>query len=314
MGVLDEEMKGRKAKGRRPKKRTKDPESGVPVPALLSAERSMSELTRLIQGQDLEDSGAVGDPGRHAQELMYEAWEAPRKQDRIRLAEKALDLWPDCADAYTLLAAEKSRSVSEARMYFDQAVEAGERALGPVAFEDDVGHFWGILETRPYMRARAGLAECLWKLGGGDEAIEHYRDMLRLNPNDNQGIRDILLTRLLQRGQQEEARQLLEAYADDASANWLYSRALWRFREEGESEEASRALAEALDQNPHVPAYLLGKKRVPKRLPDHIGWGDESEAKVYAADAKLLWKGTKDARGWLLRSSQKRKVEGGQST
>ena len=309
-----EEMKPRKAKGRRPKKQTKDPESGVSVPGLTSVERSMSELARLFQGQEPEDPGTEGDPRRLAQDLMYEAWETPRKQDRIRLAEKATALWPDCADAYSLLAAEKSRSVTEARMYLDRAVEAGERALGPVAFEEDVGHFWGILETRPYMRARARLAECLWKLGEEDEAIEHCQDMLRLNPNDNQGIRDVLLTRLLQRGQQEKARQLLDTYADDGSANWLYNRALWLFREEGESEEASRALAEALKQNPHVPAYLLGKKRVPKRLPDSIGWGDDSEAQVYAADAKLLWKGTKDARGWLLRSSQKRKVEGGQST
>jgi hypothetical protein len=30
-------------------------------------------------------------------------------------------------------------------------VAAGERSLGPKAFEEDAGHFWGILETRPYM-------------------------------------------------------------------------------------------------------------------------------------------------------------------
>lgn len=33
------------------------------------------------------------------------------------------------------------------------------------------GHFWGILETRFYMRARAGLAEALWELGERDAAI-----------------------------------------------------------------------------------------------------------------------------------------------
>lgn len=34
------------------------------------------------------------------------------------------------------------------------------RSLGPTCFEDDnVGHFWGILETRPYMRILASMVE-----------------------------------------------------------------------------------------------------------------------------------------------------------
>src|SRR2546421_12928373 len=48
------------------------------------------------------------------------------------------------------------------------------------------GHFWGFLETRPYMRARAGLASTLLQLGDIDSALAHYRDMLKLIPNDNQ--------------------------------------------------------------------------------------------------------------------------------
>jgi Tetratricopeptide repeat len=39
------------------------------------------------------------------------------------------------------------------------------------------------------MRARAGLAATLDALGDVEAAIGHYRDMLRLNPGDNQGIR-----------------------------------------------------------------------------------------------------------------------------
>jgi len=227
-------------------------------------------------------------------------------QDRIRLAEKALERSLDCADAYSLLAEEKAQSVEEARAYFEKGVEAGERALGDTAFEEDVGHFWGLLETRPYMRARAGLAQCLWILGEQEAAIGHYEDMLRLNPSDNQGIRHILLEYLLKRDDREAAGRLLELYEEDASAEWLYGRALWLFRAEGESEKADRALVEALDQNPHVPTYLLGKRKVPKRQPEYIGWGDASEAQAYAAGAIHLWRETEGARGWLLRHSQKR--------
>ncbi len=40
------------------------------------------------------------------------------------------------------------------------------------------GHFWGILETRFYMRARAGLAEALWELGVKQQLLEQTLDEL----------------------------------------------------------------------------------------------------------------------------------------
>ena len=73
------------------------------------------------------------------------------------LAREALALWPDCADAYVLLA-QAASSLEEARELLEQGVAAGERALGRSVFVEDAGDFWLIFETRPYMRARAALA------------------------------------------------------------------------------------------------------------------------------------------------------------
>ena len=127
-----------------------------------------------------------------AQDLVYEAWEAPSAKKRRELAEQALRISPDCADAYNILA-DLTTSPAEARALYDKAVAAGARALGEEFFEENVGHFWGLLETRPYMRARAGLAELLWDAGEREAAVDHYRELLRLNPGDNQGIRQILV-------------------------------------------------------------------------------------------------------------------------
>ncbi|MDP6381128.1 MAG: hypothetical protein QF662_07260, partial [Phycisphaerae bacterium] len=113
-----------------------------------------------------------------AQNIMYEAWDTDAPAQRIALAQKALDVCPNCADAYVLLAEEAAESLEEAMDLYRKGVEAGQRALGEKPFEEEVGYFWGLLETRPYMRARAGLAECLWEVGQRDEAIEHYKDLL----------------------------------------------------------------------------------------------------------------------------------------
>src|SRR5262249_43087831 len=145
-------------------------------------------------------------------------------------------------------------------------------------FRKNAGQFWGLLETRPYMRARQGVAQMLWRLKHYEEAIEHYRELLRLNPNDNQGNRYALLDLLIQIERYEEAFDLLDQYRDEWSAVWLYSRALLEFQSHAASAAAKRTLKQAVEENPFVPAYLMGQKRMPGRQVDYYGWGDESEA------------------------------------
>ena len=239
-------------------------------------------------------------PLRKAQDLMYDAWETADSKRRIALARKALETSPDCADAYALLAEETASSLSETLDLYRQGVEAGERVLGKEAFEEDVGHFWGILETRPYMRARAGLAGCLWAAGKYDEAIQHYKDMLRLNPNDNQGIRDLLMPRLIEMGRDEEAEVVFKEYQDDGMASWIYSRALLDFRKTGDSEISRKSLKAAVKSNHHIPAYLLGRKKMPQSLPDYYSPGAETEAVFYLKENLKAWEATPGALDWLL--------------
>src|SRR5215210_186105 len=280
-------------------------------------EGSISDLTRFLEEQEfesIEEANAFltellergeGPPAyqpttplEKAQELVYQAYEAHGKK-RAQLTRRALRISKDCADAYVLLAEETAKNAKEARELYEKGVEAGERALGPELFEDGEGHFWGILETRPYMRARHGLAGCMWALGEREKAIEHYTDMLRLNPNDNQGIRYLLAHALLEEGYEQALGELLKQYQDDATASWTYTRALWMFRKEGATEGANAALREALETNPFVPLYLLGQKSLPGVLPEYIGFGDESEAVTYAAESLNGWLRTPGALDWL---------------
>src|SRR3954471_11215905 len=101
---------------------------------------------------------------------MWDAWDEKNARRRIDLARKALSISADCADAYVLLAEETASSVPEAMELYEKGVRAGESALGEKTFNEDAGHFWGLLETRPYMRARAGLASCLREAGKLDDA------------------------------------------------------------------------------------------------------------------------------------------------
>jgi tetratricopeptide (TPR) repeat protein len=241
---------------------------------------------------------------KKAQNIIYDAWEVNDQKGRVALARKALEISPDCADAYSLLAEEAASSLPEALDLYQQALEAGERALGKEAFEEDVGHFWGILDTRPYMRARAGLAGCFWEAGKHEEAINHYKDMLRLNPNDNQGIRDLLMPRLIEMGRDAEAEVLFREYRDDGMTFWKYSRALLDFRKMGDSEISRRSLAAAVKKNKHIPAYLLGRKKMPRFPPEYYSPGEESEPIAYTKENLEAWKMTTGAFDWLLHQTK----------
>lgn len=179
-------------------------------------------------------------------------------------------------------------------------MRAGERALGEEAFTRDAGHFWSVLETRPYMRAREGFALCLWELGQREEAVENYRRMLELNPEDNQGIRHELADCLLALGRDEQLGELLGRYEEEASAFWVYTRALWAFRQGGSTGEATEALHEAVEINPYVAQYLLGWKGFPEALEElFMDFGEEGEAVSYFVRYLAKWLRTPGAVEWL---------------
>jgi tetratricopeptide (TPR) repeat protein len=124
--------------------------------------------------------------------------------------------------------------------------------------------------------------------------------MLRLNPNDNQGIRYLLAACLLvDLGDIESLLKLLKEYDGDMSATWHYTGALATFIHQGNSPEARRRLKKALKQNPHVIPYLLLGRRLPRKLPEYVEVGGESEAVTYCADFGKAWYKTEGAITWL---------------
>lgn len=255
---------------------------------------------RAMEGMLSQFGSTYDDPQLNdAQEIMYQAWDENNPAKRISLAHKAISISPLCADAYVLLAEEQADTRKRALDLYKMGLKAGEEALGEEFFTENEGFFWGMLETRPYMRAREGVANILWDMGKFSEAIAHYQEMLKLNPNDNQGVRISLLNILLHLDRGDAVDELLADYEDSWTSEWRYTMALRTFILEGNSDLAQDDLHEALEQNPYVTDYLIGNKRIPNRLPDMISLGMESEAASYAALNLNYWKRTTGAINWL---------------
>ena len=284
----------------------------LPDPRIM--EKTLRNIGRLAQEQEFESIDELNDyvqahlnddrpqeagdrsPLDMAQDIIYQAFEASGRR-QLRLVRKALEICPDCADAY-VLHAERCSDPAEAYEWFLKGIQAGERALGAGYFEENAGHFWGMIETRPYMRSRLGLATCLDGLGRTEEAVEHYQEMLRLNPNDNQGVRDSLLPCLLAIDADDQAQQLLDKYERYDMAVWTYGQALVTFRGEGDTPAARRHLDKAKKTNRHVPGYLLGDEDV-RFMPDSYSPGSKEEAIMCIDLLEDAWEETEGAIDWL---------------
>jgi tetratricopeptide (TPR) repeat protein len=239
-------------------------------------------------------------PSDRAQDLFYEAMDAPSEAEELKLLEKALKLDAGNVDVLLALLRYETFSPAEEIQFLQNLVQLAEMRLGAEAFKEFAGAFWGFHETRPYMRAREQLAEALRHAGRLDEAIAEWNAMLELNPGDNQGVRYSLLPALLTLNRLEAARKLFEQYPGDLEFNAVFAwgRVLERFLAE-DLPGAVAALAAARKQNPHLQVYVKGHRQIPKTMPEAYAPGSKEEAVCYAEVVRAAWEKHPAALKWL---------------
>ena len=193
-----------------------------------------------------------------AQDVMYDAWEPRHLPLAHRARPQGARLSRRSAPMPTFSWPRRPRSVEEARDLLRQAASRpaswrsgheGSRSMPAISGAS----------SKPVPTCGPGPASparsC--KLGDVDGAIDHFRDMLKLNPNDNQGIRYLLLGCLLRHGRRSRGRRHCwqptrtnGARAGSIPVRWLPS-------EDGHATEkkTARLVQDAWSANEHVPAH-----------------------------------------------------------
>jgi len=264
----------------------------------------INDFLKNMQGQSLNDLPVRTDKKGRSQDLVYKAYEQSVTKGK-KLVKQALELDPNNADAYNYLASIE-KDIDKAILMFKKAIKAGEKTLGKKFLKEEKGYFWGMLETRPYMRAKAGLADCLYAKKEVDKAIEIYEEMLELNPNDNQGIRYLLSTLLLGKNDLTKFKLFIENSEEEDCAVWNYNNALCHFKKYRQTAKSDKELLKAYKSNEYVIDYMLGIKKMPDEQPQYIGRGDENEAISYVNGAWSIWDKTPEALDWIYEFKQKR--------
>ncbi len=192
-----------------------------------------------------------------------------------RLFFKSIEIDPTYADGYNHLA-----NIAWRKGDWQQAEGLYRKALSLAASEvKDVprGAFWGVLESRPYMRALDGLGLTAWKQGRLEEAKGIFERILKLNSNDNLGVRYLIGPIYHQMGNLDQAAAWYDRNADDPHNLYNYGLVLIQ---QNELEMAAEKLIAAIFENPYVAPMLLKDK-----LPESDWWhGSNLAEPEYAED------------------------------
>ena len=258
-------------------------------------EAKARELTLLVQltrqpEVDLSELDGVD----RGQELVFRAWETDDPARTHTLLEEALSIDPRNPDALTSLAFAERRRPEKLIAGLKRAVRAGEAALGTDFFEEHRGRFWNTVETRPYVRARLALARQLLALGRSAEALEHGIALLDLGSDDIPGARYTAVGAALELGDLDRALEVMRRFPDEASALFLWARALMHYVQ-GEAAEAKEVVAQARAENRFVEEMILEPESRALDMPSSFIPGGVREAEFIAFTLGAAWDRSEEA-------------------
>jgi tetratricopeptide (TPR) repeat protein len=197
---------------------------------------------------------------------------------------KSIEIDPTYADGYNHLGniAWRKGDWEQAEGLYRKALECAGREVKDIP----KGRFWGILETRPYMRALHGMGLTVWKQGRLEEAIDIFQKMLNLNPNDNQGARYLVGPVYHQMGNLEEAIRWYHRNGDDPQNLYNYGLALIQ---QNKLDKAARILIFAIFSNPYAAPMLLGEKLPKSDWWHDTSWAEPEYAEDYVSEYRSWW-------------------------
>ena len=157
---------------------------------------------------------------------------------------------------------------------------------------------WSRLDNRPFLRAAYGVVLCCLRLGQRQRALTLMEKMLAWNPNDNQGVRDIIGSEYLRAGETESARAAFEKEGPHYPP-YRYELALLLLRENAHK-AAATSLRHGFVENDYIAQILCG---TPDPLPLAIGHSRSFDgpdiAQNYTSQYGDLWYDTPAAIAFL---------------
>lgn len=246
-----------------------------------SEEELNKETQKFLEKLNKDEINFEDTPEYESDELLEEAFEADTEKEARNLAKKALEVYPDNIDAQVFLANMEKNPVNRLKQ-LDWAIEKARKILEEKGLleEDNIGHFWGIIETRPYMRARHSKLEELMMMGRYKEAVKESEELLRLCENDNLGVRSVLIGLYCYFEEFDKCEKLHKQYKEDYTISMLLPMTIMYYKK-SDYKKAEKMLKEIDEINPFIAEYFVGEVDFDSEdNPEYYSIGSEEEAYI----------------------------------
>lgn len=154
-----------------------------------------------------------------ADDYLGMAYEADTEEEALKYAKKALKLDKNCIDAEAMVSELTSYNPDDLQKKYEKLIKKEEKRLkdSDLFNEENIGEFWTIQETRPYMRLRNSYVRLLIDQGKFKKAINECENLLELSEGDNLGIRYLLMSLYAFFEDELNANKLFKKYNNEAT-------------------------------------------------------------------------------------------------
>lgn len=242
------------------------------------ANEKLQEFMRLYNNGEIEYENT---PLDNAYEILEEAQNAKSEKEAIKLAKKAHKICPECFDAILFLCDLEENGIKRMKLLED-GLEAEKNRLTKEKYfaKENIGHFYGIFETRQYIRGLVFKAEYLLEEGKLSQAKNVCKEILKLNENDNMGARYLLMAIYATLEEENEMLKLYKKYPEEDMEMLFPLFAL--YYKLGNDKKAKEYIKRVDKCNSNFVKLFKGTLKKSERVePGYYSRGDSSEIIMY---------------------------------
>lgn len=242
------------------------------------ANKKLQEFIQMYNNGEIEYENT---PLDDAYELLEKAENTKNKKEAIKLAKKAYEKSSECFDAILFQCDLEEDGIKRMKL-LDKGLEFEKNRLMKEKYFDkeNIGHFYGIFETRPYIRGLVAKTEYLLEDGKLRQAGNICKEILRLNQNDNMGSRYLLMAIY---AALEEEKEMLNLYKKFPEENLEMLFPLFALYYKSGNDKKAKEYLKRIDKcNSNFVKYFDGTiKKSEKEIPGYYSRGDSSEIFMY---------------------------------
>ena len=216
-----------------------------------------------------------------AYEILEKAENAKSKAQAIKYAKEAYEKCPECFDAIIFQCDLEENGIKRMKL-LDAGLKTEKNRLIKEKYFDkeNIGHFYGIFETRPYIRGLVIKAEYLLEEGKLRQAESVCNEVLKLNANDNMGARYLLMAIYATLEAENDMLKLYKKYPEEDLEMLFPLFAI--YYKNGNDKKAKEYLKRIDKCNPNFVKFFKGTIEESKKVSSgYYSRGDSSEIFMY---------------------------------